>query len=282
MNDVTVYGLNDVERMARAFAASKLFGVQTPEQAIALCLIAQAEGRHPASAANDYHIVSGRPAKKAEAMLRDFIKSGGKVTWNALSDEIADATFSHPDGGEVRISWDMKRKAQAGINNPLWAKFPRQMLRSRCVSEGVRTVCPAATSGMYEPEETKEFAEASPAPRNVTPVRSEPIRTGKPAKAHAALSQIRDPEGPEDLDPPRDMDDDAPKYSGELQDFADARDDQIDTATNAQALQDAFGEMIDGEGEYGDQWKALKIADQGRASQLAEKAKAKIRTLRKG
>src|SRR5579871_4412640 len=99
MNAVTNYAVTDLERMARAFAASKLFGVQTPEQALALCLVAQAEGRHPASAAQDYHIISGRPAKKADSMLRDFLAGGGKVEWHALSDEIADATFSHPAGG---------------------------------------------------------------------------------------------------------------------------------------------------------------------------------------
>ena len=76
--DVTIYQVSDIERMARAFAASKLFGVQTPDQALALCLIAQAEGRHPASAAQDYHILQGRPAKKADAMLRDFLSGGGR------------------------------------------------------------------------------------------------------------------------------------------------------------------------------------------------------------
>jgi len=31
------------------------------------------------------------------------------------------------------------------------------MMRSRCVSEGVRTVCPMATSGMYVPEEVRDM-----------------------------------------------------------------------------------------------------------------------------
>jgi hypothetical protein len=151
------HDVSDIERMARAFAASNLFGVTTPEQAVALCLIAQAEGRHPASAAQDYHIIKGKPSKKADAMLRDFLAAGGKVEWNELTDAIADATFSHPAGGTVRISWDMARAKKAQINTPMWSKFPRQMLRARVVSEGVRTVFPMATSGMYVPEEVVEF-----------------------------------------------------------------------------------------------------------------------------
>lgn len=152
------YQVSDIELMARAIAGSKLFGIQSPEQALALCLIAQSEGRHPASAAQDYHIIQGKPSKKADAMLRDFINAGGKVEWHALDDKIADATFSHPGGGSVRISWDMDRAKKAQLTTQMWSKYPRQMLRSRVVSEGVRTVYPMATSGMYVPEEVQEFA----------------------------------------------------------------------------------------------------------------------------
>jgi len=142
---VPAHQVSDMERMAKAFAASKLFGVQNADQALALMLVAQAEGRHPASAAQDYNIIQGRPAKKADAMLRDFLSAGGKVEWHTLNDEKADATFSHPAGGSARIDWTLKRAQAAGISNPMWKKYPRQMLRSRAVSEGVRTVCPGAT-----------------------------------------------------------------------------------------------------------------------------------------
>jgi hypothetical protein len=37
-------GFSDVERMASAVAKSGLFGVRTPDQALSLMLIAQAEG----------------------------------------------------------------------------------------------------------------------------------------------------------------------------------------------------------------------------------------------
>jgi hypothetical protein len=145
---------SDMERLAVSIAKSGMFGMKTPEQALTLMMISQAEGRHPALAARDYDVIQGRPAKKAEAMLRDFLQAGGKVEWHALSDSEADATFSHPQGGTFRCTWDMKRALMAQLNGKdNWKKFPRQMLRSRCVSEGVRTVWPMATSGMYVPEE---------------------------------------------------------------------------------------------------------------------------------
>lgn len=183
-NAVTIhqqdFSIPDMERMAMAFAKSQLFGVKTPEQAFALMLVAQAEGRHPASAARDYDIIQGRPAKKSEAMMRDFLANGGKVEWHSLDDKTADATFSHPQGGSVRISWDHERAKKAGIGGKdMWSKYPRQMLRSRCISEGVRTVYPMATSGMYVPEEEADIDRGM---KDVTP---KPAPQEKPSKLGA-------------------------------------------------------------------------------------------------
>jgi hypothetical protein len=153
----TAMPLQDMQTLAVAIAKSGLFGIRTPEQALVLMAIAQAEGRHAVEAARDYDIINNRPAKKAEAMLRDFIQAGGKVQWHSLTDELADATFTHPQTGEVRIDWDMKRALTAFGKKDMYTKFPRQMLRSRVVSEGVRTLWPLATSGMYVPEEQADI-----------------------------------------------------------------------------------------------------------------------------
>ena len=149
--------VSDVERVATAIAKGGLFGSKDPNAVLTLCLLAQAEGQHPAVVFRDYHIIQGKPAKKAEAMLRDFINAGGKIEWHKLTDECADATFSHPGGGSARIEWTMKRAQTAGINTPMWKKYPRQMLRSRVISEGVRTVYPGATSGLYEESEVRDM-----------------------------------------------------------------------------------------------------------------------------
>ena len=158
-NELVPYA--DMQRMAVSIARSGLFGVRTPDQALALMLVSQAEGRHPALAARDYDIIQGRPSKKAEAMMRDFQTAGGKITWHTLSDTLAEAEFTHPQGGSVTVKWDMVMAKRAGLaDKDMWRKYPRQMLRARCVSEGVRTVFPAATSGMYVPEEVRDFGPA--------------------------------------------------------------------------------------------------------------------------
>lgn len=179
------FGLSDLERIATSIARGGMFGSKDPHAVLTLCMLAQAEGQHPAVVFRDYDIIQGKPAKKAEAMLRDFVNSGGKVVWNRLDDECADATFSHPQGGTVTINWTMARAAKAQLGGKdMWKKYPRQMLRSRTVSEGVRTVYPGATSGLYVPEEVRDFdnapvSDTPPTPpaqraRDLTPIEAKP------------------------------------------------------------------------------------------------------------
>lgn len=176
-NDLTPMPMVDMWKLAQAIAASKLFGMSTPEQALVLMAIAQAEGRHPASAANDYHIINGRPAKRTEAMHRDFIAAGGQIEWHQLDDAVADATFHHA-AGSARIKWDMPRAVQAQLGGrDMWKKFPRQMLRSRCISEGIRTVYPVATSGFYEPGEAADIPSAPTTPASQGATATPPATT---------------------------------------------------------------------------------------------------------
>lgn len=160
------FSFAEMQKLAESVAKSGLFGIKNADQALTLMFVSQAEGRHPALAARDYDIIGTRPSKKAEAMQRDFLAAGGQIKWVKLSDTEAEAIFSHPQGGQVTIAWDMQRVRKAGISNPMYNKYPRNMLRARVVSEGVRTVFPAATSGMYVPEEVHDF---KPEPIDITP-----------------------------------------------------------------------------------------------------------------
>lgn len=184
------------ERMAHSLVKSGLFGLQGVDQALALMAIAEAEGKHPAIIARDFNIIQGRPAKKAEAMMRDFCAAGGTVKWHALDDTIADATFAHPQGGTARITWDMARAQQAGLTSrgDMYRKYPRAMLRSRCVSEGVRTVAPFATSGVYTPEEVRDMVDETPAdgPKDVTPEKPDGVPTLGAEAVAEHLTAIRE------------------------------------------------------------------------------------------
>lgn len=204
---MAVVPFNEIERMAVAFAKSNLFGIKTPDQAIALMLIAQAEGLHPAIAARDYHIVQGRPALKADAMLARFHAAGGKVTWHAYTDTEVSATFSHAQGGSATVTWTIAQAKAAGLTNKdVWKQYPRAMLRARVISEAIRTVFPGVAVGVYTPEEVEDFAvkpatkevkaevaqreavvEASPAPVTEAPRIAKPKPAGETDPERKAL-----------------------------------------------------------------------------------------------
>ena len=165
MNDLVP--VEQIQLMANAVAKSGLFGMKTPEQAMALMLVAQAEGYSPALAARDYHIIQGRPALKADAMLARFQMAGGKVEWVTYTDTEVKATFSHAQGGSITLSWTFAQAARIGLTSKdNWKNYPRAMLRARVISEGIRTVYPGCVVGVYTPEEVNDFA---PAERDVTP-----------------------------------------------------------------------------------------------------------------
>jgi hypothetical protein len=153
---------DEIMRMAETIAKSRLFGVTQVDQVVALMLMAEAEGRHVASAMQDYSVIQGKPSLKAEAMLARFQQAGGRVKWTCLTDERVSAIFSHAQCDPVEIDWDMARAKQAQLANPMWKKYPRQMLRARVISEGVRTAYPGALGGMYAPEEVIDFEPSRP------------------------------------------------------------------------------------------------------------------------
>ena len=163
----------DVMTMADVIVKSGLFpAFKNRESAAAMMLLCRAKGLDPMTAVERYHIVQGRPVMRADAMLGEFIRMGGRVEWIKRDDTEASATFSHPQGGTVTVSWtiDMARKAKL-TGKEIWNQYPRQMLHARCVSEGVRSVLPGATNGLYTPEEAM----------NMEPVGDLPSAPAKPA-----------------------------------------------------------------------------------------------------
>lgn len=156
MNAIIPYA--EKEHMAASLAKSGLFGLKDASQAMALMALCEAEGLHPAHAVRDYHIVQGRPAMKADAMLARFQRAGGSVNWTVYTDNRVVGVFTHPQGGSVTIDWSIDRAKKIGLaNKDNWKNYPRNMLRSRCISEGVRAVYPGIAVGVYTTEEVQDM-----------------------------------------------------------------------------------------------------------------------------
>lgn len=177
---------SDIENMGIVAAKSKLFGFKTPEEAMSIMLLCQAENMHPAVAMRDYHVIQGRPALKADAMLARFQQAGGTVNWKVYTDAEVTGVFSHPQGGSLELSWTMAQAKSIGIaNKDNWTKYPRAMLRARCLSEGIRAVYPGCVVGVYTPEEVQDFE----------PPKSKPVDMGTAERVDVQPVIVEEPDG---------------------------------------------------------------------------------------
>jgi hypothetical protein len=182
--------MSDIREMAKAAAASGLFpSARTPEAAMTLMLLCQAEGLHPIQALRRYHIIDGTPSMRTDAMLASFQERGGRVKWIRTDEEVCEAMFSHQSSGDVTVKWTLEDAKRAGIaSKQNWGKYPRQMLRARVISEGVRMCLPEVVVGICSEEEVRDLdpqpsGRQQPAPIDV---HLEPV---PPAKASPA--QVR-------------------------------------------------------------------------------------------
>lgn len=254
--------VQDIERMALAVAKSGLFGVRTADEAMALMLIAQAEGQHPAIAARDYHIIQGRPALKADAMLARFQSAGGKVEWKEYTDECVAGLFNHPSGGSITVRWTISQAQQIGLVKPGsgWVKYPRAMLRSRCISEGIRAVYPGCVVGTYSVEEVQDFDDK---PTKVEPPKVKDMGAAEVVEDIAKAKEI-----------------------GEnfLPLYIPGQDEPYDTAVDLFAWEIAFYDMINrvkagtriSEQEKAEKLKAFKKANQQIIETLSNEARLKV------
>lgn len=206
--------LQDMQTMAHAVAKSGLFGdIRTPEAALALMLICQSEGMHPMRAMQTFHIIKGKPSKRADAILAEFQSRGGIVEWHDMDTTKCSATFEGPGIKKpLTLTWTLEDAKVAGLmQNDQWRKYPRAMLRARVISEGVRAVMPGVIAGFYTPEEVNDFTEGpaqqvapqskvwdkfKDTPANESTVSQEAEYVDAPAPVEAETLQAPAPEAP--------------------------------------------------------------------------------------
>mgnify|MGYP006272948429 CR=1 FL=1 len=163
-NDLTTqnHSLKDLETMANVVARSGLFGVKDPTQAMALMLLCQSDGLHPMQACRQYHVIQGRASMTSQTMMSRFLQSGGRQELHEVSEEAAEVTLTHPQGGAARIRWTMAQAQKAGLTGKdNWKNHPRSMLLRRAQAEAVRAVAPFILEGIPLEDEAAELMNES-------------------------------------------------------------------------------------------------------------------------
>lgn len=150
--------MQSILKLAEFFQQSQIMGVNTPGDAGVLALTCMADGITPIEFVRTNHIIQGKPCRKAEFMLAEFQRMGGKVQWIQTDEKVAKATFSF-QGTETTDQFTIADAARMVGDSKLknresnWFKDPAAMLRWRLVTRVLRYVCPAATGGFYLADE---------------------------------------------------------------------------------------------------------------------------------
>lgn len=114
---------------------------------------------------------TGLPIISADVLLGAFKRMGGRGTFTVLTDTNATLELRHPNGDTHTETFSIEDARRAGLlaksggtddagkrldNN--WQKYPKAMLRSRCITAGLKSVGWEPAAGMYDADEAEEIA----------------------------------------------------------------------------------------------------------------------------
>ena len=173
----TAITIAETRTMATSSFKSGMFGLKNEEQAFTLMLLAQAENIHPIQAMQMYSVINGLPSLKTTEMISRYMRSGGKIIWLETTDKKAKAKFVF-DGNELEYEYTWEDATKAGlVNKDNWKRMPKEMLRARLASSGIRMSNPACLNNMYSVEEAQEIEVAEVVVEEVEIVETEVDRT---------------------------------------------------------------------------------------------------------
>lgn len=157
--------IDAAEQMGTYLYRSAMMGVGTKEAGITIALTCLSERISPLEFNRRYHIIQGNISMRADYILAKFNSLGGKhkiiqrdenaaVVELAWEGEKTRFSFTWEDAQKEPFIYGKKKEIKDNYATP---RARMQMLWARCVSDGVRAVCPQVNSGVYTPEETVDM-----------------------------------------------------------------------------------------------------------------------------
>jgi hypothetical protein len=144
-----------LQQMGSAICRSGMFGCQNEEQGKILAMACMVEQSNPVEIARVYHIIKGKLTMRADAMLAEYRKRGGKCKWESRVNDVEKARaqfiWEDHDSIEEYSKDDARREGLLGKDN--YKNSLPDMLRARLVSKVVRMLAPEICAGYYTSEE---------------------------------------------------------------------------------------------------------------------------------
>jgi len=161
-----IANMSEFLSLAEQFEKSGMFGCTQPGQGAVLLSTCMTDHISPIEFIRTYHLIEGKPAMRADAMLAKFTQQGGRYKVLSFTADKAEAAFTFGDN-EIIMSMTIKEAEAAGLTHSKagkikdnWKSFPKQMLWARVVSSAIRLIAPGIVSGVYTPEEVQDFDKA--------------------------------------------------------------------------------------------------------------------------
>lgn len=213
-NRIPITCAADLQWYGQTAAATQIFGQINPAEGAMIVGICHQIGISWLEFAETFNMMHHRISKKTDAILADLVERGGEYEILSRTKDKAEAKFTNGKAVYVStVTWEdcltepfiYQGKEEVIVNNitsgntaalvmkPKYRtnRSRMQMIWARCVSDGVRVVCPAACQGVYTPEETEDIAEYE------MPVPVAPTPAPAPAPAPAPSPAAAEPENVE-------------------------------------------------------------------------------------
>lgn len=128
--------------------------LKTPEAVLFTILAGRDLGLSPVASLRGLSIIQGKLEVSADLQLGLFHRAGGKSEWSCLSDAQAILILHAPWLTKPHSSsFSMNDAKRAGIATGNYQKYPKAMLRSRAITQGLKDIGFDATAGVYAPGE---------------------------------------------------------------------------------------------------------------------------------
>lgn len=168
-NDLVKFSYDELLKISNAMVESRFFpDASEPAKAIVKILAGRELGFEPFTSMSGIYIINGKPTLSANLMAA-ALKRGGKYDYliTKMSDDevIIDFLQTGKTAPIGTSSFSMKDAQKAGLLNKkgdIWKQYPRNMLFSRALSNGIRWYCPDIFNGITP------YVEGEITPKNST------------------------------------------------------------------------------------------------------------------
>lgn len=145
-----------MQKMAQSFVQAGAMPASMNAAKAVMALQAGYEaGLAPIEAINSFYFVNGKIAMYGEAVIRQVIRAGHKVTWGECNEKTATVTIERKDTQEKMSSTFTIQQAQERgfLSKDTWKKYPENMLKFRAFSMVAKFIAPDALMGINIGEE---------------------------------------------------------------------------------------------------------------------------------